>query len=139
MAPQNDQLLVNSQTLQDIGSTIVSDTRQLAADLQSSRQQFEAAFNSQGRKDASGHNLPACLLQDFEKFERQQAFDDLLQKRQRIGECLSTAVNLQNFQDQLRQKTFDIYSVENYYDSGKETISKHLQVPDGFSLHSHSG
>ena len=135
MAPNDDQLLLNTQTLQAIGSTIVSDTARLAADFQSSQQQFEAAFNQAGGKDTPGSSLVACLRQDFEDYEKQQTYDDLFQERQQIGEVLSKAVSLPDFQAQLKSKPFDIYGLNTYYNSGSENVPDHLVVPDdGFTL-----
>ena len=135
MVPKSDQLLMNSKKLQDIGSTIISDTTPLAANLQSFWPQPEAALNSKGGKDTLINCLPACLQHDFENYAQQQKaeLNKILQNRQQIGQLLSEASSLVDFQARLSQEQFasiNIYSVNNYYDSSSETVPCHLLMPD---------
>jgi hypothetical protein len=150
----SDQLLMNIKTIQDIGKTIENDAKALESSLQGQWQnqtetsanwtRFDTLYNGKdGGKGSLGKNLPACLQKDFENYENKQKseLNDILQKRQQIGHQLYEASSLMDFQDKLTQKQFadiNIYSANNYYNSGSETVLSHLQVPQGFETHSDS-
>ena len=140
MATTSDQLLMKIKTLKDIGEGIAQGASDLSSSLKAHwEKQFDTLYNGQeGTKESLGNNLPACLQQDFENYENKQKpeLDDILQKRQQIGDTLSKASSLMDFQDKLTQKEFaDFYGANNYYNSGNETVPSHLQTPTGFELH----
>jgi len=125
---------MSNETVQNIGWTIVRDTASLISSLEALWQQLETIING----DPCGDNLPACLQQDFRHYAQQekQELDHMLQKRQQIGKLLITSSSFSDFRKQLGQPQFvciDIYSANNYYDSGKETIPVHLRLPEGFT------
>jgi len=131
MAPKSDQLLMNSKTLQNIGSTIVNVTAQLATNVQSLWQQPEVALNGEGGKSIVLSHLPACLQDDFENYEQRQKaeLDTIVLHRMQIGQLLSDASSLADFQAKLSQcASIDIYKA-NTYNDGKN-VSEHLRAPD---------
>jgi hypothetical protein len=131
MAPKSDQLLIHSKTLQDISSTIVCDTAQLAANVQSFWQQTGATLDGEGGTGILLNHLPACLQAAFKNYEQQQQaeLDKIVQERMRIGQLLSEASSLLDFQDQLsRLADIDIYKANTYYDG--KNVPEHLLVPD---------
>ena len=131
MVHKIDQFLMNSNSLQDIGSTIVSDTLELESHLQSFWQQPSTAPNGEGGKSISCNNLPACLQDDFKNYELHQKSElyGLLRSRQYIGQLLVDASSLMDFQAQLSQRaSINIYSANTCYKSG--SIPDYLWISD---------
>ena len=128
MALKNDQSPIKIKNVQDIGSTIVSDTIPLESHVQSFWQQSGATHNSEAGKDIHVNDLlndlPACLQDDFKS-----ELDELLQNRQHIGHLLKRASSLIAFQAQLSQlASNDIYRANTFYRCG--SIPDYLRISD---------
>ena len=135
MALKNDQSPIKIKNVQDIGSTIVSDTIPLESHVQSFWQQSGATHNSEAGKDIHVNDLlndlPACLQDDFKNYELHQKseLDELLQNRQHIGHLLKRASSLIAFQAQLSQlASNDIYRANTCYRCG--SIPDYLRISD---------